>query len=77
MTNSKFNLIIDVINEEINHGVIEFKNFGSSEYYNRVYSRICGMIEVLQIMTGEKYYFDESGLHYADGVIVNHNDKEF
>lgn len=26
-------------------------------------SKICGMIEMLQMVTGKEYYFDENGLH--------------
>lgn len=51
------------INVNIEGAKFEFNHFGSSEYYNRLYSRICGMIDVLKILTGKDYYFDENGLH--------------
>ena len=63
MTNEVINKMVEEINIWINAGVIEFNLNGSSEWYNRVYSRICGMIEMLRIATGKNYYFDENGLH--------------
>ena len=75
MKQEKFNAIVEAINIEIKYAVYEFNNNGSSEFYNRLYSRICGMIEVLRIATDDNYYFDENGLHYENGKIVEPQDK--
>lgn len=63
MTNEIVNKMVEEINTWIKAGVIEFKNNGCSEWHGRVYSRIYGMIEMLQIATGKQYYFDEDGVH--------------
>ena len=63
MTNEKIETITGLINTYINSATIEFKAYGSSTYYNLLYSRICGMIEVLATITGKDYYFDANGLH--------------
>lgn len=63
MTNEKINEMIKAINFGIEGALYEFKNNGSSEFYNREYARICGMIRMLEIVTDKKYYFDETGLH--------------
>lgn len=70
MKHEIFNEMVEAINNEIKFGVWEFSNNGSSEFYNRIHSRICGMIEMLRIATDENYYFDENGLHYGNGEIV-------
>lgn len=63
MTNEKINEMIKAINFGIEGALYEFKNNGSSEYYNRCYAQICGMIRMLEIATDKNYYFDENGLH--------------
>lgn len=63
MTNEKINAMVEAINFGIEGALYEFKNHGSSEFYNREYARICGMIRMLEIVTDKKYYFDETGLH--------------
>lgn len=63
MTDETLRTAVKTIEAYITAGRIEFNNGGSTDYYNRLYSRICGMIEVLQIATGKQYYFDENGLH--------------
>lgn len=63
MTNEIINKMIEAINFGIEGAKYEFKNHGSSEFYNREYARICGMIRMLEIATGKNYYFDENGLH--------------
>ena len=51
------------INGWISHLKIEYEKHGRSEWYQRSYDRICGMIKMLSIATGNEYYFDEKGLH--------------
>ena len=63
MTNEIVNKMVEEINIWINAGVKEFNKNGSSEWYNRVYTRIGGMIAMLSIATGKDYYFDEDGVH--------------
>ena len=52
----KINLWIDSALKEYNHN-------GSSDWYYTAYNRICGMIDVLKILTEKDYFFDENGLH--------------
>lgn len=66
----KTNEMVEAINNEINYCLHEYKNNGRSDLYNRMYSRINAMIEMLRIVTNENYYFDENGLHYENGAIV-------
>lgn len=63
MTNEKLNEITKEINAAIGIAKIEFKMNGRSDYYERKYSEICGMIKVLAMITDKEYYFDENGLH--------------
>lgn len=67
---NKTNEMVETINNEINFCLHEYKHNGRSDLYNRVYSRIAAMIEMLRIVTDENYYFDENGLHYENGEIV-------
>lgn len=41
----------------------EFETRGATDFYYREYARICGMIRMLEIVTGKNYYFDANGLH--------------
>jgi len=63
MTNEIINKMIEAINFGISGALYEFNKNGSSEFYNREYARICGMIRMLEIATDKCYYFDENGLH--------------
>ena len=57
MMYDKTNEMVKAINNEINFGLHEYKHNGRSDLYNRVYSRINAMIEMLRIVTNENYYF--------------------
>lgn len=59
----KIGEIEHMINVAIEYGRNEFKNYGKSDYYYRIINRIYGMIDVLSIITGKNYYFNENGLH--------------
>lgn len=63
MTNEIINRMIEEINGWIKLAHIEFEKNGRSEWYQRTYDRICGMIKMLTIATGEEFYFDETGVH--------------
>lgn len=62
MTNEIINKMIEEINFEIENAVSDYKR-GNNELNNQNYARINGMIRMLVIATGKRYYFDESGLH--------------
>ena len=50
MTNDKFNSILNSVNREINNLISEFENNGCSETYNRIYSKIIGMVEIFFLL---------------------------
>ena len=55
------------INKTIEMVVKDYKTNGASIWNNHQRFRICGMIEVLKILTGKDYFFDENGLHERNG----------
>ena len=55
--------MINRINETIRFALMDYKANGVSPWYDRQLSKIYGMIEMLKIVTGKDYYFDENGLH--------------
>lgn len=55
------NKIINVINNEIKYLKKDFATTG--EYDTVGNAKIQGMIEILQVVTGKKYYYDNNGLH--------------
>lgn len=63
MTNEIINKMIEEIKFWIELSVEEYHNNGRSDWYNRTIDRIHGMISMLQIASGKKYYFDENGVH--------------
>lgn len=60
--------IVKVINEQINEAYYEFNKYGKTQWYFRCISRVNGMIDVLKVLTGKEYGFDESGLHERKAV---------
>lgn len=50
------------IEKEIKFAVIDYKQFGRTEFYERSVSKIYGMIEMLRVVTGKQYTFNENGL---------------
>jgi len=75
MENTKFTLdattlveIVQAINNQIAGAYEEYNKYGRTTWYYRNISRVNGMIDVLKILTGGDYGFDESGLHQRKAV---------
>lgn len=54
--------MIERINQEIEF-CKRFYETATRETHNVNIARLNGMIEMLSLVTGKKYYFDENGLH--------------
>ena len=53
--------IIEKINTKIDWMV---KDFELTHEYNAIKNEhICGMLDVLEMVTGKSYYYDEQGVH--------------
>lgn len=60
--------IVQAINNQIAEAYEEYNKYGRTQWYYRNISRVNGMIDVLKIITGGDYGFDESGLHERKAV---------
>lgn len=65
---NKITEITIAINNQIAEAYEEYNKYGRTQWYFRNISRINGMIDVLKIITGKEYGFDESGLHERKAV---------
>ena len=65
MTNEIIKRMTEEINAEIRMCKKEYDFNGRSAWYYACYNRTCGMIKMLSIATGKKYFFDEDGLQEA------------
>lgn len=63
MMNKLENKMIIQINKEIMSLCEEYKRYGRSDWYRMQNYRICGMIDMLILVTDKEYYFDDTGLH--------------
>ena len=56
--------MIQAINTEIQHAIAEYERFGNDETIIRhARIKISGMMQMLELVTGEEYYFDNNGVH--------------
>lgn len=55
--------MINRINIEIQRAVMHFNLHGMTHSHDLMLARIDGMIEILSLITGKQYYFDETGIH--------------
>lgn len=60
--------IVKAINNQIAEAYEEYNKYGRTQWYYRNISRVNGMIDVLKIITGGDYGFDENGLHVRKAV---------
>ena len=57
------NKMIERINQEIEYTKQLFEQWNNHEWIKTNLAKIDGMIEMLEIATGKKYYRDNDGVH--------------
>lgn len=69
MTKSEINMIEAKINDSLELLRYEWDHGDrNSLFFMKMRSEIIGMIDILNLLTGDVYYFDDKGLHKERGT---------